>query len=111
MKNRGRGERYRHFVPAISLSIEKNTGNVPNDGKFYLVKAGMVIQSFRSRRLAEERFRQMLVESGYRPEWKPSKSINPLDESMERFFTSKEVFWAEGPKSMKKGGKGGRGGV
>lgn len=106
-----RNGRYKHFIPDIGLSIEKNTSNVPNDGRYHVVKAGIVIQSYRSRKLAEEKFRQLLAESGYKPELSPSKPINPLDESTERYFASKDIFWVEGPKSLKKGGKGGRGGV
>lgn len=106
-----RNERYRHFIPKIDLSIEKNTSNVPNDGRFHIVKAGRVIQSFRSRKLAEERFRQVLAESGFKPEPPRPEQINPVDESMERYAMAKDMFWAEGPKYRKTGGRGGRGGV
>ena len=102
---------YRHFLPKISLSIEKNTGNVPNDGRFHIVKAGTVIQSFRSRKLAEKKFRQLITESGFKPELTHIEPVNPLDESLERYVIAKEIFWAEGPKYRKRGGRGGRGGV
>ena len=28
---------YRHYIPDLDLSIEKNTENVPQDGKYYLL--------------------------------------------------------------------------
>jgi hypothetical protein len=109
---RDKHERYKHFIPNLDLSIERNTANVPNDGRFHIVKVGTVVQSFRSRKLAEEKFRQLLAESGFKPELPPhSDKINPLDESTERYFMAKNIFWAEGPISRKKGGRGGRGGV
>ena len=107
-----RNETYRHFIPKIGLSIERNTGNVPNDGRFHVIKAGRVVQSFRSRRLAEERFRQLLAESGFKSELPPHvERVNPLDESAERYAMAKDIFWAEGPKYRTKGGRGGRGGI
>ena len=106
-----KNERYKQFIPAIDLSIEKNTGNVPSDGKFHIVKGGKVIHSFRNRKLAEEKFKQLLAESGFKPVQTHTAQINPLDESMERYAMAKDIFWAEGPKYRKKGGRGGRGGV
>jgi hypothetical protein len=105
------GGRYKHFIPTIDLSIEKNTGSVPNDGKFHIVKGGEVIHSFRNRKLAEEKFKQLLAESGFKPAQTHTPKVDPLDESLERYAMAKDIFWAEGPKYRKGGGRGGRGGV
>ncbi len=40
---------YRHYVPKIDLSIERNTNNVPDDGRFHVVKGKKVVHSFPSR--------------------------------------------------------------
>ncbi|MBI2831128.1 MAG: hypothetical protein HYX79_02600 [Chloroflexi bacterium] len=81
---------------------------MPNDGKFHVIKEGKIIESFRSKKLAEEKFKQLLAETGFKPE--PLRA-QPLDESDERYVLEKDIFWAEGPKYKKKGGRGGRGGV
>jgi len=102
---------YKHYIPEIKLSIEKNTENVPDDGRFYVIKDGNIIQSFRSKKHAEERFKQLVKESGFKPERQHYKRANPSDETVERNLIAKAIFWAEGPKYKKKGGRGGRGGV
>ncbi len=32
------GDTYKHYIPDIGLSIEKNTKNIPQDGKYYLLR-------------------------------------------------------------------------
>jgi len=108
---RRHGETYRHLIPEIDLSIERNTSKVPADGNFHIVKSGVVIQSFRSRKLAEERFRQLVTESGFRPKIPESTEMSPINESIERYAMAKDIFWGEGPKYRSRGGRGGRGGV
>jgi len=103
-------ETYRHFIPEIGLSIERNTGKVPADGRFHIVRSGAIVQSFRSRRLAEEKFRQLVKENGFTPKITESAQ-NPINESIERYAMAKDIFWAEGPKYRSRGGRGGRGGV
>ena len=106
---RDRGSSYRHFIPQLNLSIERNTLKVPNDGRFYLIRDGCIIDSFRSIKKAEERFRQLAKESGFKPE--VAEPISSADESIERYQMAKDLFWSEGPKYARKGGRGGRGGV
>lgn len=105
------GSSYRHFIPKLSLSIEKNTPRVPNDGKFYIICDGQVIESFRAITKAEARFRQLVKESGYKPEVLPTKPRSVADEKLERYLDAKDLYWAESYKYKAKGGKGGRGGV
>ena len=108
--NEGTGGAYRHFIPQLTLSIERNTLNVPNDGRFYLIRDGCIIDSFQSIKKAEERFRQLVKETGFKPEVAEQPG-SAIDESMQRYQMAKDLFWAEGPKYKRKGGKGGRGGV
>lgn len=102
---------YKHFIPRIGLSIEQNTASVPNDGKFYIINKGKITGGFRSRKLAEEKFRELVKESGFKPELHPKEQLDPMNESAESYTISKSIFWAEGPKYKKRGGRGGRGGV
>ncbi len=108
MKNRSAA--YRHFIPEVDLAIERYTSNVPDDGRYHIVKAGKVTHSFRSLKQAEEKFRQLLLEIGLKPKSPPTESVNASDESIDRYVLEKEIFWAEGPKYRNKHGKGGRGG-
>lgn len=102
---------YRHFIPDLGLSIERNTARVPSDGKFYILRGGEVIDSFRAIGKAEARFRQLVKESGYKPELLPVKTLSVADEKLERYLDAKDLYWAESYKYRAKGGKGGRGGV
>lgn len=105
------GSTYRHYIPALDLSIERHTNRVPADGKFHLVHKGNIIGSFRLRKQAEQKFYQIVKESGYKPDTPKAKPIDPSEKALERYFQSKAIFWAEGPIRRGKGGKGGRGGV
>jgi hypothetical protein len=96
---------YKHFLPQLNLSIERNTRNVPSDNKFYLLRDGAIIGNYRSLKKAEEEFRRLVEQSGFKPEV-PAKQVNPLDESVERYQMAKDAFWAEGPKYRPKGGPG-----
>jgi hypothetical protein len=102
---------YRHIIPQLNLSIERNTAKVPNDGRFYIVREGQIIESFRSIKKAEEKFRQLVKDSGYKPKVSPTKPRTAADEELERYLDAKELYWAESHKYRGKGGKGGRGGV
>lgn len=102
---------YRQFIIGLNLSIERNTGLVPGDGRYYIVREGQVIQSFRSIKKAQERFQELVKESGYKPEVTPVKPRSPSEERLERYFDAKDEYWAESYKYRGKGGKGGRGGV
>ena len=70
-----RSSYYKHFIPKIKLSIEKGTNLVPNDGNYYIVSDGCVIDNFTSLKRAEERFKQLVEERGYKP--KPIKHKKP----------------------------------
>jgi hypothetical protein len=100
------GGTYRHFIPKLDLAVERYTVNVPNDGRYHIVKAGKVIQSFRSMKQAQERFKQLLLESGVKHEPLPIAKANPSDEAIERYALAKQIFRAEGAKFRKKGGRG-----
>ena len=102
---------YRHFIPELGLSVERNTASVPKDGKFYILRGGEVIDSFRAIGKAEARFRQLVKESGYKPEVLPVKPRSATEEKLERYLDAKDLYWAESYKYKARGGKGGRGGV
>lgn len=102
---------YKHYVPDLGLSIERNTANVHQDGKYYLLRDGQIVKAFKSLKKAEVAFRQALAEAGYRPKPAEKQAKSATEQDIERYLDAKDIFWAEGPKYRGKGGKGGRGGV
>lgn len=110
MKNQYDGT-YRYFIPKLSIPMERNTAMVPNDGKFYILRDGQIIDSFQVIGKTEARFRQLVKESGYKPEASPTKPPSAADEKLERYLDGKDLYWAESYKYRAKGGQGGRGGV
>ncbi len=49
------------------MSIECNTGRVPNDGKYYVIKDGKVIANFRSLKVATACYQQLVDEMALPP--------------------------------------------
>ena len=106
-----RSSYYKRYIPDINLSIEKGTKDVPNDGRYYLLMDGIITEKFTLLKKAEERFKELVKASGYKPEPIPDVKPKPEDESIDRYIIAKSIFWAEGPKYKDKRGRGGRGGV
>ena len=102
---------YRHLLPSLELSIERNTNLVPNDDFFYLVRGNAILGRYRYLKKAEEAFRALVKESGYEPHKAESRSKSASQLSIEHYLDSKEMYWAESHKFRGQGGKGGRGGV
>jgi hypothetical protein len=102
---------YKHYLPNLNLSIEKNTKNVPNDGKFHVVHQGHIVGSYRHVKKAEEKFRQMINELGYKPEATIVEKRSAAEEDIERYLESKDLYWADSYRHNAGGGKGGRGGI
>jgi hypothetical protein len=60
-------EPYHQHLPALELSIERATESVPDDGAFYLRRAGETIGRFRSLKAAQEAWREVVSTSGWQP--------------------------------------------
>ena len=58
---------YRQAIPDLNLSIERETGQVPSDGKYHVVRDGTVLESFRLLKQAQEHFKKIVKESNYKP--------------------------------------------
>lgn len=107
----GLDDTYRHYIPELGLSIEKNTTSVPQDGKYYLLRDGKVVKAFRTLRKAEVAFREALAETGYTPRPVEKQAKSAAEQDIERYLDAKDLYWAESYKYRGKGGKGGCGGV
>lgn len=101
------GSYYKREIPDLALSVERATEKVPNDGLFYLLKKGRVLESFRTEEGAVMKFRRMVSEIGYqRPEQAPDTALTPTEEALERHFYRREMHWSQSHKHQRKGGKG-----
>jgi len=107
----GLGDTYKHYIPDIGLSIEKNTENVPQDGKYHLLHNGQILQTFKTLKQAEAAFKEKVAELGYKPKPVKKQAKSATEQDVESYLDAKGVFWAEGPIRRGKGGRGGRGGV
>lgn len=108
---KSRYDSYKHYLPALRLSVERSTGNVPNDGRFHVVYNGHIVGSYRSVKKAEEKFRQLIDDLGYSPEPIIVKKRSTAQENIDRYLEAKDMYWAESHKYKGGGGKGGRGGI
>jgi hypothetical protein len=105
------GDNYKHYIPDIKLSIERNTRDVPNDDCYYIVRDGKIIDKSRTLKKAKEVFDKMVKESGFKPKVERDGSKDLKDYALDQYFLAKEVYWAESYKHRGRGGKGGRGGI
>lgn len=104
-------ERYRQFIPSLDIAIERNTEQVPQDNKYYLVIGGKIVAAFRSLKKAQAAFQEAVRATGYTPERPETTPRAASEQAIERYLDAKELYWAESYKYRTKGGKGGRGGV
>jgi len=79
-------ESYRQVLPALELSIERFTDAVPDDGAWYLLRAGEELGRYRSLKAAQEGWREVLYEASWRP---PESQVDTAEvrrrEQMERW--------------------------
>lgn len=62
-----RREPYRQHLPALDLSIERFTGAVPHDGRWYLRRGGEEIGSFRTLKEAQLAWADLVDHAGWTP--------------------------------------------
>lgn len=61
-------EPYRQSLPDLELSIERYTEAVPRDGGWYLLRGGEQLGRYRSLKAAQQAWREIVQESGWKPE-------------------------------------------
>jgi hypothetical protein len=55
------------------VSLEQGTESVPDDGKYYLLLNGQIVDSFRSLKKAKEAYRQLLADVDFEPKTKEAE--------------------------------------
>ena len=101
---------YRQYIPAINLSIERFTEQVPNDGQYHVRNDGKIVGSFRSLKQAQAMFKELVQASGYKTS-PPERGKTASEIMTERYMDAKDLYWANSHKHRSGGGRGGRGGV
>jgi len=97
---------YKRELPQLQLSIERDTENVPNDGRFYLVRRGKIIADFSTEKSALKKYREILEEVRFQPQEIETKKMRPSEQWLESYFYAKEMYWGESHKYTEKGGPG-----
>lgn len=96
---------YRQSIPAIELSLEKSTDNIPNDGHFYVLLRGEVKGRFRTKYKALALYRTLLKESGFKPQPVQVRTDSSR-ETVERYMDELESYWSDSHTHRRRGGKG-----
>jgi len=65
---------FKMYYRGAPASLEQGTESVPDDGKYYLLLDGQIVNSFRSLKKAQEVYQQLLADIGFEPEAKEAKA-------------------------------------
>lgn len=68
--------RYRQHLPALDLSLERDTERTPDDGCWYLLQGDEQLGRFRSEKSARQAWARAVDESGWQPE---KREIDPKE--------------------------------
>ena len=96
---------YRQAIPAIGLSMERATDQVPKDGFFYVLLHGEIKGRFRTKSKALSLYRALLEQSGHKPQ-PVQVSVDAARENVERYLDELESYWSDSHTHSKRGGKG-----
>ena len=89
---------YRQQLPALGLSIQRNTEDVPADGWWYFMRHGQVVGRFRSRKAAQEVWQRIIDESGWTPPKANERSAKEMlaAEKAARDRDARNEYWHSG---------------
>ncbi|MGE5507797.1 MAG: hypothetical protein ACM3RP_04835 [Chitinophagales bacterium] len=107
---------YKQYNEKAAISLEQGTASVPDDGRFYLLRDGEVIEAYPSLKRAQTAYKKLVDEvlslirtaSAEAVEGEAKeKRLDPVKESTERFLDAKDAYWANSHK-YRRGGRLGR---
>ena len=96
---------YKQAIPAIDLSLERATPNVPQDKHFYVLLKGEVKGRYRNFRQALALYRTLLQQSGYVPPPTATQAGEATPELVQRYMDELEDYWLDSHKYRRRGGK------
>lgn len=104
---------FRMNLPDLALSIEQNTENVPQDGRFHVIHNGVDLGSYPNLKRAREHFQKIKDAAGFQaPGAEPPGGAGAANkEHIERLLDAASSYWSQSHKFRSGGGRGGRGGV
>jgi hypothetical protein len=108
------GGPFRQSVPSIGLFLEKGTEDVPDDGHFHLRLRGETVLRTRQEREALEEYRRLrekLLPPEARRRVNPQAALQRGIAEFEANAVRSEAARRKRKSALRKGGKGGSGGV
>ena len=98
---------FKMLADGLDISLQQYTNDVPNDGKYYLLKGKEIIKSYRGKSQAIKAFRTYLKEVGYEPP-DSKKDVDAKDllnsEKDDMEFYRSEMYWGSSHQ-YRSGGK------
>lgn len=91
-------ESYTQRLPALNLSIQQNTSEVPHDASYYLLQEGAILGRYRHLKAAQGAWCKVLDKEGWTPPKGPELSAS---EKLKREKTAQErseyfEYWNSG---------------
>jgi hypothetical protein len=74
-------EPYKQTLPGLDLTIEKATERTPDTRRYHLFLDGEIVASYRKLHAAQDEFRRLRDQSGWKP---PEKAELPSEEKLAR---------------------------
>ena len=88
------------------VSLERGTTGVPWDGRWYVLRNGTIVSSFRGLTAAQSAYAKEVSASGWIP---PDRAADPVDfaaMAVDEQLARAEEFWSAAHSFRRKGGKG-----
>lgn len=104
---------YRQYNERAGISLEQGTPAVPQDNRYHLLRAGVIVASLPSLKRAMAAYKKLVEEALQGDETPPDrapakdKRIDPVKESTERYLDAKDAYWTNSHK-YRRGGRLGR---
>lgn len=90
--------------PDAGVGIHRLTPDVPADGRYYLVRDGVVLKGIRSLAAARTAYKALLDEMGWAPKPREDEEkFDPASLEVERFFEEHEAYWSQSSNYAGKG--------
>lgn len=91
-------DKYVQRLPALGLSIERNTPAVQADGRWHLLRDEVEIDSFRTLKAAQEAWREIVAASGWTPPKTDGRSAKEIldAERAARDRDARNEYWHSG---------------
>ena len=94
---------YKQALPAIGLSIERLTADVPKDGFFYVLLRDEMKGRYRTLKQAQAVYKSLIDESGWQPPATHKIPTDPAAETVERYMDELADYWGSAHRFRRPG--------